>query len=126
MTGVQTCALPISNGVYHYHGTAAAPYMIGKMVGQVTQDATYQIIPQAQAHPVRGPQNPLPGALITACKPNATNNGYTLKYTLNSQSDSIVYNWTNTGVYTFSFFTPSSASDSVYSHGLCNAVYRFR
>ena len=27
------------NGVYHYHGTATAPYMIGNMVGAVTEDA---------------------------------------------------------------------------------------
>jgi hypothetical protein len=42
-----------SNGVYHYHGTTAYPYMIGSMVGKVTEDATMQIIPQATATPVR-------------------------------------------------------------------------
>ena len=106
-----------SNGVYHYHGTSSAPYMIANMVGQVTQDATYQIIPQAQAQPIRIPQSPLPGALITACTPNSSNNGYTLKYTLSSQSDSIVYNWTTAGVYTFNFYTPGSFTDTVYNHG---------
>ncbi|HND89891.1 MAG TPA: YHYH protein, partial [Saprospiraceae bacterium] len=30
-------------GVYHYHGTPQAPYMIGDMVGKVTEDATMQI-----------------------------------------------------------------------------------
>ena len=38
-----------NDGVYHYHGSDAAPYMIKNMVGKVTEDATLQIIPQAQA-----------------------------------------------------------------------------
>jgi YHYH protein len=64
------------NGVYHYHGTATAPYMIGNMVGQVTEDATLQIIPQPQGNPVRTENwTPLNGALITSCVANA-NNGY--------------------------------------------------
>ena len=49
------------SGVYHYHGTAAAPYMIGNMVGQVTEDANLQIIPQAQAKPIRTAGTPLSG-----------------------------------------------------------------
>ncbi|MFN8331992.1 MAG: hypothetical protein U0T81_12390 [Saprospiraceae bacterium] len=36
---------------------------IGKMAGQVTEDNTHQLIPQAAAHPVRVGQNPLRGAL---------------------------------------------------------------
>jgi hypothetical protein len=28
-----------SNGIYHYHGTKTAPYMIGNMVGVVTEDS---------------------------------------------------------------------------------------
>jgi len=104
-----------TNGVYHYHGSAAAPYMIANMVGQITEDATHQIIPQAAAHPVRAGQSPLQGALITACNPNANNNGYTLIYTLNGQTDSIVYNWNNTGTYNFHYYTPSSSTDSIYN-----------
>jgi hypothetical protein len=104
-----------TNGVYHYHGSAAAPYMIANMVGQITEDATHQIIPQAAAHPVRPGQSPLQGALITACNPNANNNGYTLIYTLNGQTDSIVYNWNNSGTYNFHFYTPSSSTDSTYN-----------
>lgn len=42
-----------SDGIYHYHSSAAAPYMIGNMVGTVTEDATMQIIPQAAAKGVR-------------------------------------------------------------------------
>ncbi len=95
-----------TNGVYHYHGTATpvAPYMIGKMVGQVTEDPTHQIIPQPHAQPVRPSLTPLNGAVITDCIQNVTNNGYTLIYTAGGNTDSIVYSWTSTGVYTFNFY----------------------
>ena len=96
-----------TNGVYHYHGTAAAPYMIAKMAGQVTEDTTHQLVPQAVAHPVRPAYTPLNGALITDCIPNTTNNGYKLIYTLSGQTDSIVYSWTLAGVYTFKYYTAS-------------------
>ena len=96
-----------TNGVYHYHGTATAPYMIARMAGQVTEDTTHQLVPQAVAHPVRPPYTPLSGALITDCIPNSTNNGYTLIYTLSGQTDSIVYSWTSAGVYTFKYYTTS-------------------
>ena len=95
-----------TNGVYHYHGTATAPYMIGNMVGQVTEDATFQIIPQASANSVRGPgegQNPLRGALITACVPNGTNNGYNLSFSYNGIPGSATnYSWNGTA-YTFNY-----------------------
>lgn len=104
-----------SSGVYHYHGTAAAPYMIAKMVGQVTEDATKQIIPQASATAVRPPFTPLNGALITACTPNATKTGYTLKYVLNSVTDSIVYSWNNLGKYTFTYYKASGVTTSTYN-----------
>ncbi len=100
------------NGTYHYHGTASAPYMIGSMVGEVTEDATHQLIPQASAQPVRPSLTPLNGALITNCIPNATNNGYTLSYTLSGQTDSIVYNWTPSGNYTFNFYTLGNGTSS--------------
>jgi hypothetical protein len=95
-----------TNGVYHYHGTATpvAPYMIGKMVGQVTEDPTHQIIPQPHAQPVRPGLTPLTGAVITNCIPNANNNGYTLIYTVGANTDSVVYSWTVGGVYTFNFY----------------------
>lgn len=92
-------------GTYHYHGTPAAPYMIARMAGEVTEDATHQLIPQAAAHPVRPSLTPLNGALITGCTPNASNNGYTLVYTRNGQTDSIVYSWNLSGLYTFDFYT---------------------
>lgn len=95
-----------TNGVYHYHGTANAPYMIGNMVGKVTEDANLQIIPQASASSVRGPgegQNPLKGALITACVPNGTNTGYNLSFSYNGISGSATnYSWNGTA-YTFNY-----------------------
>lgn len=95
-----------TNGVYHYHGTASAPYMIGNMVGVVTEDVNLQIVPQASANSVRGPgegQNPLSGALITACVPNATNNGYNLSFSFNGISGSATnYSWVGTA-YTFNY-----------------------
>ena len=99
-----------SNGVYHYHGTAAAPYMIARMAGQVTEDNTHQLIPQAAAHSTRPALTPLNGALITACTPNSAGNGYNLTYTLNGQVDSIVYTWNNAGNYIFRFYTAGNGT----------------
>ncbi len=105
-----------TNGIYHYHGTTTYPYMIGYMVGKVTQDTTHQIVPQAQASPIRGPQNPLAGAVITNCVPNDTNNGYTLTYTDLSKTDSIVYYWNTAGFYTFHYYTATGDSNQTF-HG---------
>lgn len=102
-------------GVYHYHGTATAPYMIGNMVGQVTEDATHQIVPQAAARPVRPGQQPLRGAVITGCAPNAAGNGYAVSYTLNNQSYSLNYNWTTGGLYTFNLVAPTGTTTSTYT-----------
>lgn len=106
-----------TNGVYHYHGTATpvAPYMIANMVGQVTEDTTHQIIPQPHANPVRPPQTPLSGAVITNCIPNTNNNGYTLIYTLGGNTDSVVYYWNATGLYTFNFYTSSGLTTNTYN-----------
>lgn len=108
-----------TNGVYHYHGTAAAPYMIGNMVGQVTEDATLQIIPQAAAKPVRPSLTPLPGATIVDCQPNNTNNGYNLTYTKDGQNHQVNYNWVDStpalSKYTFTFVDPGSTTVSVYA-----------
>ncbi len=104
-----------TGGVYHYHGTATYPYMIARFAGQVTEDGTHQLVPQAAASPVRGGQNPLSGALITSCTQVGTN-GYRLIYTLGGVSDTVTYSWTSAGVYTFVFSSPGSAPrDSVYN-----------
>ena len=67
-----------SDGVYHYHSSSAAPYMIGNMVGEVTEDATLQIIPQAAAKGVRPALTPLKGATITHNHPYANGMGFKL------------------------------------------------
>jgi len=104
------------NGVYHYHGTASAPYMIKNMVGQVTEDATLEIVPQAHAQPVRTENwGPLSGALITSCTENASNNGYNLSYTLNNGSPYATnYSWNGT-TYTFNYVTPSGTTTTNYN-----------
>lgn len=97
-----------NNGIYHYHGTSTAPYMIKNMVGNVTEDATHQLIPQAAAHAVRPALTPLNGALITSCDTNINPNGYTLKYSKNNQIYTVSYSWTNNGLYTFHFVSPTN------------------
>ncbi len=104
-----------TNGVYHYHGTATAPYMIGNMVGEVTEDATLQIVPQAAASPVRPFQSPLPGAEIIGCTENGNGNGYTVVYSLNGQTDSVVYDWTSGGLFTFTHFAQGVGTTNTYN-----------
>ena len=105
-----------TNGVYHYHGTATAPYMIGNMVGVVTEDSNLQIIPQAASHPVRNENwTPLNGALITSCTANTTNNGYNLSYTLNGVSGYATnFSWSGT-TYTFNYVTPTGTTTTNYN-----------
>lgn len=103
------------DGVYHYHGTAEAPYMIGNMVGQVTEDTTHQLVPQPHAHPVRPALTPLSGAVIISNTPNADTTGFTLIYTRNGAMDSVVYNWTADGVYTFRFYVNGTETTQVYN-----------
>ncbi len=103
-----------SDGIYHYHSSATAPYMIGNMVGTVTEDATMQIIPQATAKGVRPALTPLKGATITHCHPYPTGNGFKLTYTLGTDKDTVDYSWTPTGDYTYKFITPTGTTTSNY------------
>ena len=103
------------NGVYHYHGTASAPYMVGNMVGKVTEDATYQIIPQATAKSPRPATNPLKDAVITGLEANATNTGYNLTYTIGTAVYKVNYSWNTNGVYTFNFINPTGTTVSTYN-----------
>ena len=105
------------NGTYHYHGTTTAPYMIARMAGQVTEDNTHQLIPQAAAKGVRPALTPLNGALITACTPNANQNGYNVTYTRNGVTDSVVYSWSQSGVYTFKFYTGANLDSTKNYNG---------
>ena len=110
-------------GAYHYHGTSIAPYMIGNMVGQVTEDATLQIIPQAKATPVRPSLTPLNGATITDFVSNPGGNGYTLTYTRNGQTFKVAYSWTTGGVYTYEFIGPTGTSTQTYNGQLpCTVI----
>lgn len=104
------------NGEYHYHGTSTAPYMIARFAGEVTEDATMQLIPQAHANPVRTENwTPLNGSLITSCTPNINNNGYNLSYTLNGNSGYATnYSW-NGLIYTFNYVTPSGTNTISYN-----------
>ena len=105
-----------TNSIYHYHGTSTAPYMIGNFVGQVTEDATHQLIPQAAARPVRNENwTPLNGALITSCVANGTNTGYNLLYTLNGTPGYATnFSWNGT-TYTFNYVTPTGTTTTPYN-----------
>lgn len=112
-----------NDGVYHYHSSAAAPYMIGNMVGTVTEDATMQIIPQAAAKGVRPALTPLKGATITHCHPYPNGNGFKLTYTLNTEKDTVDYNWTSNGDYTYKFITASGTTTNNYKgQALCKVT----
>jgi hypothetical protein len=105
-----------SNGVYHYHGTATAPYMIGNMVGSVTEDADLQIVPQSKASPIRPAGAPLKGAVITNLVANANQNGYALTYTLAGLTYLVEYEWSTNGVYTFKYTSPTGVvTTNVYN-----------
>ncbi|MEC4048266.1 T9SS type A sorting domain-containing protein [Flavobacterium sp. SUN046] len=119
-----------TNGVYHYHGTATAPYMIANFVGQVTEDTTNQLVPQAAAHPVRNENwTPLSGAVITSCVANANNNGFNLSYSLNGTPGYATnFSWSGT-TYSFNYVTPSGTTTTNYngftqcSVPLSNAIF---
>jgi hypothetical protein len=109
-----------SDGVYHYHSSSSAPYMIGNMVGVVTEDATLQIIPQAAAKAVRPALTPLKGATITHNHPYPNGMGFKLTYTLGAEKDTVDYSWTANGDYTFKFITPAGTTTSNYKgQALC-------
>ena len=112
-----------TDGVYHYHSSAAAPYMIGNMVGTVTEDATMQIIPQAAAKGVRPALTPLKGATITHCHPYPTGNGFKLTYTLGTDKDTVDYSWTSNGDYTYKFITAAGTTTNNYKgQALCKVT----
>lgn len=104
-----------SNGLYHYHASNSAPYMIGKMVGKVTEDSTLQIIPQATAKGVRPALTPLKGATITHCHKYTNGMGYVLTYTLNTQKDTVDYSWTSAGQYTYKFKVNGTTTTNNYN-----------
>jgi len=96
-----------SNNVYHYHGTADYPYVVGSMKGKVTLDPSTpapenQIIPQAFTSPLRPALTPLNGASITSfTAPTASS--YLLTYKIGTKTGSVQYSWTNANLYSFVF-----------------------
>lgn len=104
-----------SNGLYHYHASNSAPYMIGKMVGKVTEDTTLQIVPQAAAKGVRPALTPLKGAAITHCHKYSNGMGYVLTYTNGSQKDTVDYSWTTLGKYTYVFKVNGTTTTNNYN-----------
>jgi hypothetical protein len=114
MQTLDTCHGHIyNNGVYHYHGTANYPYVIGAMKGKVTTDPSTpapenQILPQAFASPLRPATSPLAGASITAFTSTGTN-AYKLTYKIGSAFGYIDYSWDATNKYTFMYTIPTGA-----------------
>lgn len=97
------------NGLYHYHGTDTYPYLIGSMRGQVTTSGTApedQIMPQPVGQGVRqGDPHGISttNLVITNCVENNTGNGYTLSYTRDGSTGSVVYSWDSSNLFTYTF-----------------------
>jgi hypothetical protein len=99
--------------VYHYHGTANYPYVIGAMKGKVTIDPLTvapqnQILPQAFASPLRPATTPLTGASITAFAATGTN-AYELTYKIGAAFGYIDYSWDAANKYTFIYTSITGA-----------------
>ncbi len=77
------------NGVYHYHASMKYPYINGGMYGKVTVTDD-QIEPQPMLKPVRPPQDPLAGAVITGFE-RASASQYQLTYTLAGKTYTVAY-----------------------------------
>ena len=87
-------------GNYHYHGTTTYPYINGGLRGVVTV-ADDQIEPQPHIHPVRPPQQPLDGAVITDFQRDADDT-YRLTYTRAGGTYTVAYQRT-ADAYSFVF-----------------------
>jgi phosphatidylethanolamine-binding protein (PEBP) family uncharacterized protein len=77
------------NGIYHYHASMTYPYINGGMYGKVTVTDD-QIEPQPALKPVRPPQDPLAGAVITGFE-RASASQFQLTYTLAGKTYTIAY-----------------------------------
>ncbi len=120
MQSLDTCHGHIfNNGVYHYHGTANYPYVIGAMKGKVTTDPLTpapenQILPQGFASPIRPATSPLNGASITGFASTGVN-AYKLTYKVGANFGYIDYNWNATNKYTFVYTSPAGlVTTSIY------------
>jgi phosphatidylethanolamine-binding protein (PEBP) family uncharacterized protein len=77
------------NGIYHYHASMTYPYINGGMYGKVTVSDD-QIEPQPALKPVRPPQDPLAGAVITGFERGSASQ-FQLTYTLSGATYTIAY-----------------------------------
>ena len=77
------------NGIYHYHASMTYPYINGGMYGKVTVSDD-QIEPQPALKPVRPPQDPLAGAVITGFE-RASASQFQLTYTLSGATYTVAY-----------------------------------
>ena len=106
MATLDTChGHVVSNSIYHYHGTANYPYVVGAMKGKVTLDPSTtapenQILPQAFSKPIRPATTPLKGAAITDFAAVGTN-GYLLTYKIGTKNAYVKYSWDANSKYTF-------------------------
>lgn len=107
------------NNVYHYHGTADYPYVVGAMKGKVSMDPSTpapedQILPQAFAKPLRPATTPLRDAVITDFKSTGTN-AYSLTYKIANKYGYVNYSWDASNKYTYTLIdTSGKSSTSVY------------
>lgn len=115
MATLDTChGHVVGNGVYHYHGTATYPYVIGAMRGKVSLDPATpapenQILPQAFAKPARPATTPLRGATITDFR-STGNNAYALTYRIGAKNGYVNYSWDGSGRFTYTLVDTSGAS----------------
>ncbi len=107
------------NGVYHYHGTADYPYVIGAMKGKVSTDPQTpapenQILPQAFAKPARPALTPLRDAVITDFKATSPN-AYSLTYAIGSKNGYVHYSWDAFNKFTYTLVdTEGNAVTTTY------------
>jgi hypothetical protein len=102
------------NGIYHYHGTADYPYVVGAMKGKVSLDPSTpapedQILPQAFAKPLRPATTPLKDAVITDFKSTGTN-AYSLTYRIANKYGYVNYSWDASNKYTYILIDTSGKS----------------
>jgi hypothetical protein len=106
MAALDTChGHALGNSIYHYHGTATYPYVIGAMRGKVSLDPATpapenQILPQAFAKPARPATTPLRGATITDFSSTGPN-AYSLTYRIGTRNGYVHYRWDAAGKYTY-------------------------
>ncbi len=84
-----------ADGIYHYHGTAAYPYINGGLVGVV--EASDQVEPQPTTTAIREAGEPLPGATITGFA-DLGDGSFHLEYEIDGGLGTVDYTVTDTTV----------------------------